>query len=331
MNPIEFRRSEPENIETEVVVVTKFENSVSGDYDLLRGIKISMANNNFLDGKNFHSDCEYIFEISLSLHYNYNFNNFNVEYYKQALSDCVFYAKSDELKSIALPLITFDRHIQDPFLEDFDDSIEFTFDLGLEIISWNQKPINIVFYTNDESLDVEELKNRFINYICNSYLKSYESKDVNHDSKKSDDNECDFFDDRLKDIHLPLETFIEKYSGKAFDEFVNDYLNSSKIKGSDLYKQAQISKQDYHKMMTNPSLPAKQEKQKYDTVALLLSSNPDINRFNEMLASRGFALSDCRTKDLIIKYYIMNGNCKISEINEELERRNLPIIGNSLI
>ena len=331
MKLFEIRKCEPEDIETEIVVVTKFEESVSGDYDLLRGTKILIANNKSSDKIKFHPDCEYVYEINLSLHEAYCFNHFDVEYYKKALLDCVNYARGDNPKSIALPLVSFDSYRPELEINENDDSIEFTIELGFNLCIGSAEPINVVFYTNDENLDFEKLKERARNYICNTYLKDYDNEEVNYKSEKSNENSSNCFDDRLKDFHLPLDTFIEKYSGKSFEDYVNDYLNSTNIKSSGLYKKAQISKQDYHKMMTNPSLPNKQKKQKYDTVALLLSSNPDINKFKEMLASRGFALSDCLKKDLIIKYYIMNGNCKVSEINEELEKRNLPVIGNSLI
>lgn len=174
------------------------------------------------------------------------------------------------------------------------------------------------------------MEQKFKSFICNKFLNEFEIKEINHDIDKANKNKTDYFDDRLKDCHLSLDTFIEKYSGEAFCDFINKHINSTNTKGSDLYKLAQISKQDYHKMMTNPSLPKKQEKQKYDTVSLLLVSKPDIYEFNKMLASRGFALSDCRTKDLIIKYFIMNKNYSIFEINKELEKRNLPIIGNTI-
>ncbi len=309
------KTDDPLKLDTQCVIMVKFEAPAEDETkDSIRSSKINIWN----DGSSFCSIEKLFYELVFSFNKNYALHFETQEYFIQTLRECVFSAIGNDIDSIAIPLVFFEKLFPD-FCFD-TDSVWETLLFSLDLIEWLVNKRKIVFYNYDDNVEMDNIENKWVEAI-----KSALSFHVDKNEKK------EFYDDLEKNAKLPLDDFIDKYMSRKLYEFINEYLDLQNIKPSDLYKKSQISKQEYHKIMTYPQLMSvKQQKKKYDLVSLLLGSEPDIQKFNQMLFTSGFALSDCNKKDLIIKYFIMNGNCNINDINTELEKRNLSIIGNAL-
>lgn len=104
MKFIHFRKCKPETIETDAVITVKFEENVSGQYDLVRGTHLLVTDNKHSAEVNYHPDCKFIFEQKFWIHNQYQMCT-NVEFFENALSECVSYTRVFEIKSIAIPIL----------------------------------------------------------------------------------------------------------------------------------------------------------------------------------------------------------------------------------
>ncbi|MCQ2584461.1 MAG: hypothetical protein MJ185_02630 [Treponema sp.] len=131
---------------------------------------------------------------------------------------------------------------------------------------------------------------------------------------------------------LSLNEFIKEFKNDSAYDLLNKYIKEKEKKTSGVYKQAGISKQDYSNRFGNYSKqPEKILQRKYQTISISIVLNLELNESVSFLASYGYAFSNSEEKDLIIQYYICNHKFDIFNINNELEKRGLPPLGNSIL
>ena len=107
---------------------------------------------------------------------------------------------------------------------------------------------------------------------------------------------------------------IEKYMGKGFRETLIDFLNEKEMDDVTCYKGANVSRQTWHKIMTNPEY----KPTKKTVISLAISLGLDIDETQKLLSSTGFILSRSSLFDVIIMFCIENKQYDVFEVDSIL-------------
>ena len=113
----------------------------------------------------------------------------------------------------------------------------------------------------------------------------------------------------LADIKTAISTREE-----TFSEMLFRLIKEKNISEVECYKGAGLSRQLFSKIRSsreyNPS--------RNTAIALAISLHLSLDETDKLLRSAGFALSHSSRADLIIEYFIVNGDWRLMEINEAL-------------
>lgn len=243
----------------------------------------------------------------------------DTNFYKKALEEIKNILIKFQPRNVAFPLQMF-RCCKN------DSSISDTINMIMDLLFSQKCNFDFRLYTCDQYIKViTTLANTALNsYLDNLFLASDDnnnkivSKIENRNERKQNDR------------NLAIDDFIKKYKTNSFDFLIFQYLNQNNVKSSTLYEKAQISKQDFHRIISSSEIPSNIKNQKDKIIGLLLAQNLDFITFIETMAVRGVAFSDSYEKDLVIQYCIINGIYNIDEINSILYKRNIELLGNSI-
>lgn len=112
---------------------------------------------------------------------------------------------------------------------------------------------------------------------------------------------------------LSLEEYLKKMD-KGFADKLFDLIDERGMTDVECYKKANVDKRTFSKIKSNPDYrPSKQT-----AIAFAIALKLDIDETQDLLATVGLTLSQSRTFDKIIRYFIHNKNYNIFEINEAL-------------
>lgn len=114
-------------------------------------------------------------------------------------------------------------------------------------------------------------------------------------------------------IGLSLSECLEQMD-KSFQEKLFDHIDRRGMTDVECYKKANVDKRTFSKIKSNknyrPSKPT--------AVAFAISLQLSLEETQELLATLGMTLSKSNTFDIIIRYFVQNGNYDVFEINEAL-------------
>ena len=95
------------------------------------------------------------------------------------------------------------------------------------------------------------------------------------------------------------------------------------LKDSEVYKRANISRQHFSKIRSNPAYQPK----KQTVLALAIALELPLDQTRLLLERAGFALTHADKRDVIVEYFINEGIYNIYEINLALYAYDLPLLG----
>lgn len=121
---------------------------------------------------------------------------------------------------------------------------------------------------------------------------------------------------------LSLEALL-KNADAGFSETLLKLIDKTGKKDSQIYKKAHLSKQHFSKIRNNPDYkPTKQT-----AIALALALELDLEQTKDLIGRAGYALTNSSKFDLIIRYFIEQGNYNVVEINMALYEFDQNLLG----
>lgn len=117
-----------------------------------------------------------------------------------------------------------------------------------------------------------------------------------------------------------------KQREKTFSEYLMDLLKERSGKDSEVYKRAEVSKQLFSKILSNPDY----QPSKSTVIQLALGLELDLAQTQKLLGKAGFALTRSSKTDLVVQYCIERKIYSVSFINEALDDCGLPLLKTGL-
>ena len=121
---------------------------------------------------------------------------------------------------------------------------------------------------------------------------------------------------------LSLEEYL-KQEDKGFTQKLLELIDASGRKDSEIYKRANLSKQHFSKIRNNPAY----NPTKPTAVALAMALELDLEQTRDLIGRAGYALTDSSKFDLIIRYFIEQGNYNVIEVNLALYEFDQRLLG----
>ena len=121
---------------------------------------------------------------------------------------------------------------------------------------------------------------------------------------------------------MSLEDML-KQADAGFTETLLKLIDQTGKKDSEVYKKANISKQHFSKIRNNPAY----KPTKPTAIALALALELDLETTKDLIGRAGYALTNSSKFDLIIRYFIEQGNYNVVEINMALYEFDQPLLG----
>ena len=121
---------------------------------------------------------------------------------------------------------------------------------------------------------------------------------------------------------MSLEDML-KQADAGFTETLLKLIDKTGKKDSEIYKKANISKQHFSKIRNNPGY----KPTKPTAIALALALELDLDATKDLIGRAGYALTNSSKFDLIIRYFIEQGNYNVVEINIALYEFDQTLLG----
>ena len=114
-----------------------------------------------------------------------------------------------------------------------------------------------------------------------------------------------------------------KQADAGFTETLLKLIDKSGKKDSEIYKKALLTKQHFSKIRNNPNY----KPTKPTAIALALALELDLEATKDLIGRAGYALTNSSKFDLIIRYFIEQGNYNLVEINIALYEFDQQLLG----
>lgn len=111
-----------------------------------------------------------------------------------------------------------------------------------------------------------------------------------------------------------------KHMSDTFQQYLFYLIESKKLKNSEVYKRAIVTKQLFSKIKQNPNY----HPDKATAIRLCVGAKLNLDETKDLLARAGYALSPCDKSDIIFTYFIEHRIYDMIEIDIVLEEFGLP-------
>ncbi len=112
----------------------------------------------------------------------------------------------------------------------------------------------------------------------------------------------------------------------TFSEYLMHLLIEKDVKNSEVYKRAEVSKALFSKIISDKEYQPK----KTTALQLAIGLELDLNQTQKLLDTAGYSLTRSSKADLVVKYYIEQGQYDVMLINEALFDCGLPLLTTGL-
>lgn len=217
-------------------------------------------------------------------------------------------AKKNNCTSIAFPMISTGayRYPKDKALKIATDTIS-------EFLLENEMLVYIVVFDKKAYSIGKKLFSDIKQYIDDNYAEEYS----NQRNRLCEDEAIDYSETASScSKSMPLITLEERLEqiDESFSQMLLRKIDEKGIKDSECYKRANIDRKLFSKIKSNLNY----KPSKTTAIAFAISLELSLEDTKDMLMKAGFALSKSNKFDIIIEYFITNGNYNIFEINEAL-------------
>lgn len=199
----------------------------------------------------------------------------------------------------------------------------------------HEMQIYLVVFHKDAFRLSEKLFNRVASYIDENYVQAKETAEYGADFNRC--NRSAYRRRRDREVResvvleeplprapkaMSLEDML-KQADAGFTETLLKLIDQTGKKDSEIYKKANISKQHFSKIRNNPNY----KPTKPTAIALALALELDLDATRDLIGRAGYALTNSSKFDLIIRYFIEQGNYNVVEINIALYEFDQALLG----
>lgn len=236
---------------------------------------------------------------------------------KELLTSCyeqsLALAKSERLDSIAFPLVS-----SGIFGYPKDRALEVAVAAIGAFLLKNDMTVYLVVYDKAAYQLSKERFHSIKSYIDEHYIE--EKQTYSNRGREFPNAMCAPFD------AMPMESSLRDAVSHLEDTFAQSVLHwIDKLgqKDSDVYKRANLDRKLFSKLRND----AHYQPSKATAIALSIALTLNLDQTQDLLGRAGYALSPASRSDMIVRYFIEQGNYNIFEINEALFEFDEALIG----
>lgn len=234
-------------------------------------------------------------------------------------------AKENHCETVAFPLISSGIYGYPK-----DHALRIAIDTISAFLLENEMTVYIVIFDKKAYQISEKLFSDIAEYIDDNYVDEHTDRysERRRRQKVFEDNElilesslCEKADETIEPISalplaaksMSLDDALEQID-ESFSEMLLRKIDESGMTDAECYKKANIDRKLFSKIRSDklykPSKPT--------AIAFAIALELSLPETKDMLMKAGFALSHSNKFDIIIEYFIRNGNYNVFEINEAL-------------
>ena len=250
---------------------------------------------------------------------------------RQCYDSALSLALENRCESIAFPLISTGNY---GFPK--DRALQIAISAFSAFLPEHEMQIYLVVFHQDAFRLSEKLFHRVASYIDENYVQAKETAEYGADfnrryrpyaRRRRDMEVCESsaaFEKPLPCASkaMSLEDML-KQADAGFTETLLKLIDKTGKKDSEIYKKANISKQHFSKIRNNPEY----KPTKPTAIALALALELDLDATRDLIGRAGYALTNSSKFDLIIRYFIEQGNYNVVEINIALYEFDQNLLG----
>ncbi|MBQ8606476.1 MAG: O-acetyl-ADP-ribose deacetylase [Clostridia bacterium] len=214
-------------------------------------------------------------------------------------------AKEYGCKSVAFPLISAGVYGYPK-----DQALRVAVDIISEFLFENEMDVYIVIFERAAYKIGEKLFSDIKEYIDDNYVyenfSRYESRRVIEELPDFAMSACAAAPDGLDEALLQID--------ESFSQMLMRKIDEKGMTDAQCYKKANIDRKLFSKIRSDVHY----KPSKTTVIAFAISLELSLSETEDMLRKAGFALSHSNKFDIIIEYFIKNGNYNVFEINEAL-------------
>lgn len=250
---------------------------------------------------------------------------------EKLLADCYMnslaLAKEHKLESIAFPLIS-----SGAFGYPKDRALKTAISLIGDFLLNNEMTVYLVVYDKASFALSEKLFSAIAQYIDDNYIEEHPLDSYNRLEERRLLKEYCLEEPMLSSVEAPAPVAKRKRSlddvvkqmDETFSQMLLRLIDENGMTDAETYKKANIDRKLFSKIRNDlyyrPSKPT--------AIAFAIALGLNLDETRDLLFKAGFALSNSSKFDVIIQYFIEDGNYNIFEINEALFAFDQNLLGN---